>query len=211
MAGQFPSAKNKAELRSAVLQKRDELTTAVARAHSRALCERLTEIERLASLTAIAGYASIRNEIDASGFLARRQREGAELFFPRVDGPGELDFVRVDDLDALVPGAFGVPEPDGAPAALAEIDAFLVPGVAFDRQGRRLGFGRGFYDRALADALETHQHLTHLKGAASPLLVGICYQWQLIEGEIPVEPHDIPMDVIATDEQVIYCSHGRLT
>lgn len=216
MAGQrpstknLPSAENKAELRAAVLDKRDELTAEAARAGSLALCERLDGVAPLAGYHAIAGYASIRNEIDLSQYLAARQRAGARLYFPRVTGPGSMVFAPVDGLDELEAGSFGVPEPAGEPAALGDIELFFVPGVAFDRHGRRLGFGRGFYDRALAEAIDQHPD-THPADKPTPLLVGICYQWQLLEGDIPVEPHDIAMDVIATDQELIYCSHGRLT
>lgn len=215
MAGPLPSAKNKAELRAAVLKKRDELTTGVAEARSRALCERLAALDVLEPYRAIAAYAPIRNEIDAGAYLANRlvANPDTQLYFPRVSGQSELDFVPVASLDELSPGAFGVPEPEGEPASVSEIELFLVPGVAFDRQGRRLGFGRGFYDRALAQAIQTHA----TRGRAdlepprpTPVLVGICYEWQLIEGQIPVEPHDISMDVIATEEEVVYCSDRRL-
>ncbi len=207
MAEQLPSAKNKAELRTAVLKKRDELTSRVCELHSHDLCERLSSIAELESFEAIAGYAPIRNEISATKYLARRQAQGAQLYFPRVTGPSSLCFVPVDSLEELEPGAFDVPEPEGEAAPVENIDLFLVPGVAFDRQGRRLGFGRGFYDRALARALEarSRQSSTEL---TPPVLVGICYQWQLIEGKIPVEPHDISMDVIATDEETIWCSRS---
>ncbi|QDG53370.1 5-formyltetrahydrofolate cyclo-ligase [Persicimonas caeni] len=210
MAEQLPSAKNKAELRTAVLKKRDELTSRVAETHSRDLCERLDAITQLEAFSAIAGYAPIRNEIDATAYLARRQEQGARLYFPRVTGPSSLCFVPVDSLDELEPGSFGVPEPQGEPASVEELELFLVPGVAFDKQGRRLGFGRGFYDRALARALSARKRNQTSK-LTPPVLVGVCYHWQLIEGEIPVEPHDISMDVIATDEETIWCSRDRLT
>lgn len=210
MAEELPSAKNKAELRTAVLKKRDELTSRVAESHSRDLCERLDALSELEAFEVIAGYAPIRNEIDATDYLLRRQEQGARLYFPRVTGPGSLCFAPVDSIDELEPGCFGVPEPQGEPGSVSEIDLFLVPGVAFDKQGRRLGFGRGFYDRALARALSARKR-NKKSEIAPPVLVGVCYHWQLIEGEIPVEPHDISMDVIATDEETIWCARDRLT
>ena len=205
MAGELPPAKNKAELRTAVLKQRDELTERDASRGSHAVCTRLAQLDRLDAYQAIAGYASIRNEIDVTEYLRDRQEQGAQLYFPRVSGPAELEFVAVDDLSALEPGAFDVPEPDGPPADIEEIGLFLVPGVAFDRQGRRLGFGRGFYDRALERRLQADQ------ASGPPLLVGICYHWQLLAGEIPVEPHDIAVDIIATDQELIEPSGRRST
>jgi 5-formyltetrahydrofolate cyclo-ligase len=217
MAGQLPSVKNKAELRAAALKKRDDLTTRVAEKRSRALCEHLGALDELEQFRAIAAYAPIRNEIDASDYLTDRQAEGAQLYFPRVRGHNALDFVAVDSLEELSPGAFDVPEPDGEPASLTDIELFFVPGAAFDRQGRRLGFGRGFYDRALARAIRRRVGQSAEQDGvegdppkAAPIFVGICYEWQLIEGQIPVEPHDISMDIIATDAEVVFCSDRRL-
>ncbi|MFP4599098.1 MAG: 5-formyltetrahydrofolate cyclo-ligase [Persicimonas sp.] len=219
MAGQRPSEetseKKKAELRTAALTKRDEMTSAVAEEASRALCERLQDVEPLQACSSIAGYAPIRNEIDAGRYLVGRKAAGARLYFPRVSGEDTLEFIEVDSLDELSEGAFGVPEPSGEPAPIDAIEVFLVPGAAFDHQGRRLGFGRGYYDRALGRALAASQKSAQQdserrdaqsQGPRRPLIVGICYDWQLIEGEVPTEPHDISMDVIATNEEAIWCS-----
>jgi 5-formyltetrahydrofolate cyclo-ligase len=130
--------------------------------------------------------------------------------------------VRIESLSELVVGTYGVPEPLGEPAPIEEIDLFLVPGVAFDRQGNRLGFGGGYYDRALEEVrklndinglrgLSEGRDRIKQNGASAPLLIGICYQWQLVDGQLPVESHDISVDVIATDEELIYCSDGRMT
>jgi 5-formyltetrahydrofolate cyclo-ligase len=210
MVGQLPSAEQKAQLRSAILTRRDALTAGEADAASRALCERLEAFSPLSGYGALAGYAPIRNEIDATPFLKRRLAAGGRVYFPRVRGEHDLVFVPVDGLEELSRGAFGVPEPAGEPAPIAQIEAFLVPGLAFDRHGRRLGFGGGFYDRALADALEAPPQARQTR-AHAPLLVGICYAWQVLDDEIPFEPHDISMDVIATDEQIIRSARRRLT
>lgn len=227
MAGQSSSEetseKKKVELRTAALTKRDEMTSAVAERASRALCERLQDVEPLQACSSIAGYAPIRNEIDAGRYLVGRKAAGARLYFPRVSGEDTLEFIEVDSLDELSEGAFGVPEPSGEPAPIDAIEVFFVPGAAFDHQGRRLGFGRGYYDRALSRALaasparpdsaqpasaqpDSAQQDSQRQGPRRPLLVGICYDWQLIEGEVPTEPHDISMDVIATNEEAIWCS-----
>ena len=97
---------------------------------------------------------------------------------------------RIDDLGQLTSGAYGIPEPnpDAPVVSAAEIDLILVPGMAFDASGRRLGRGKGYYDRFLSDF--------HGK------TMGIC--GQLME-EIPVEQHDITMDAVAADRGIIFC------
>lgn len=197
MAAPLPPAKQKVQLRIAALSRRDEMDPDTARSAATDVCERLASIEELGEHTAIAGYAPIRNEIDAGAYLRLRNESGAKIYFPRVEGD-ELDFVPVDDFDRLEEGAFGVPEPDGEAAPIDEIDLFLVPGVVYDHEGHRLGFGRGFYDRALTRAVDRRQ--------TPPLLVGVCYQWQLLEGDIPVEDHDVSMDLVVTDEEVVRCA-----
>jgi 5-formyltetrahydrofolate cyclo-ligase len=215
MDGDIPSAKNKAELRTAVLHKRDGLTPRVAEARSGAMCERLETLDQLEQFHSLAAYAPIRNEIDPADYLAHRQGQGARLYFPRVRSQVSsqpepaLDFVAVDSLDELSPGAFDVPEPAGEASPIEEIQLFFVPGAAFDRQGRRVGFGRGYYDRALARAIRSRAD--HEPPKSAPWLVGICYAWQLLEGQIPVEPHDVSMDMIATEEEIVFCSDRRMT
>jgi 5-formyltetrahydrofolate cyclo-ligase len=89
-------------------------------------------------------------------------------------------------------GAFSVPEPDGACSVHSpeEADLIVVPGVAFDLRGRRIGYGKGYYDRAL------HQ----LEGRGR--LVGFCYDFQVVD-EIAAECHDVMMDLIVTERRVI--------
>ena len=97
---------------------------------------------------------------------------------------------RIDDLRQLISGAYGIPEPkpDAPVVSASEIDLILVPGLAFDRTGRRLGRGKGCYDRFLADF--------HGK------TMGICGQLMPV---VPVEQHDITMDAVATDHGIIIC------
>ncbi len=103
----------------------------------------------------------------------------------------ELEFVRVDSRADLAHGAFGVMEPSGRDlVAPAQLDLVVVPGVAFDRSGYRLGYGKGFYDRALHDTTAKTVH------------VGLSYEFQLV-GALPAEKHDIGMDLIVTEEHIL--------
>jgi len=117
--------------------------------------------------------------------------EGKSIALPRVDGEILVPHVVESPAD-LRPGCFGILEPSvDAPVAGNAFDVILVPGLAFDQSGRRLGRGRGYYDRFLA--------------GTSGLRVAVCFDWQLVD-TIPVEPHDLAMDAILTPSKIIICS-----
>ncbi len=116
--------------------------------------------------------------------------EGKRIAMPRVEGD-ELQFRWVASRGELRPGRFGILEPASeAPDAGSEFDLILVPGKAFDLQGGRLGRGKGFYDRFLAEA----------RG----LRAGVCFDDQIVEG-VPLEPHDLRMDFVVTPSSIYRC------
>ena len=116
---------------------------------------------------------------------------GKKLILPVVHGQGLL-FREITGVHDLAEGAFGIAEPvSGCPERLPEkADCIVVPGVAFDRSGRRIGYGKGFYDRTL------HR----LEGMGR--LVGFCFDFQLVE-ELKGEPHDVALDLIITERQTL--------
>lgn len=131
------------------------------------------------ALRTIAVYSPLPGEVDFSSVLSKHPN--FKWVYPRVQGH-HLTFHAGRDL---VPGAFGIHEPtDHSPEVpLQEIDAFICPGLAFDPSGHRLGRGRGFYDRLLAQS------------RPDALKIGICFPFQLVPDAFP-EPHDIPMDAV---------------
>lgn len=142
----------------------------------------------------LALYAAMRHEADLQNLWKPAQQAGWHLCFPAVTGPGDqagLVFVTIpDDRNPdgyLQPGRFGVSEPP-VPAAAgwsACPEVMIMPGLAFDLQGYRLGWGKGYYDRFLAS----------LPGL--PILIGAAYDGQVLP-EIPHEAHDYPVDWIVT-------------
>ena len=114
---------------------------------------------------------------------------GKTLLYPAVEG-NEMQFRRVRGLDELVPGRYGIPESTGEAWDPLDADLIVVPGVAFDRSGRRIGYGKGYYDKSL------HR----LEGSGR--LMGFCFDFQLFE-EIVGEPHDVTMDLIVTEIRVV--------
>lgn len=115
---------------------------------------------------------------------------GKKVALPRVVGEGlSLHLVEADD--ELHRGAFGICEPaENSPASGISFDLILVPGLAFDRKGARLGRGRGYYDRFLA--------------TATGLRVGVCQDFQIVDS-VPCEAHDLTMDFVVTPTEMIVC------
>ncbi len=131
-------------------------------------------------------YASLPDEISTVGFIDRWHNE-KRLFLPRVNGD-DLDILPYSPADTDK-GAFGIEEPMGNDCHdIEDIDLVVVPGVAFDRKGNRLGRGRGYYDRLLNQA-------------RCPL-IGVAYSLQIAE-ELPAEPHDIKIPVVITEKEII--------
>lgn len=140
------------------------------------------------SETRIAVYLARPFEVNLDALAHELLREGRILCAPRVDvAAGTLSFHRLLDLDAVTRGPWGVREPMTAEMVQPEI--VFAPGLGFDQSGRRLGTGGGWYDRVLADI---------------PTKVGVVFRGQIAD-EIPVEPHDIKMNWLASDEELVLC------
>ncbi len=134
-------------------------------------------------------YHSLPDELQTIAFL-KKWGSRKKFFLPRVNGVN-LDILPYDQT-RLELGSFQIEEPTGDDLTdPSEIELIIVPAVAFDRNGNRLGRGKGFYDRLLQTTSATK--------------IGVGYDFQLIE-EIPAEPHDIPMDMVITQKHYIKIS-----
>ena len=179
----------KRALRAATLARRRELTSQQVSAHSLSLQQRFLALPEFRRAAVLALYAPIFNEVDTAAVANEALSSGKTLLYPAVVGD-DMQLRRVAALSELVPGRFGIPEPAGEPFNPVAADLIVVPGVAFDFFGRRIGYGKGYYDRAL------HQ----LEGSGK--LVGFCYDFQLLE-VIVGEPHDVTMDIVVTELRVV--------
>ncbi|HEV8295661.1 MAG TPA: 5-formyltetrahydrofolate cyclo-ligase [Acidimicrobiales bacterium] len=144
----------------------------------------------------LAAYTATGGELDPAPVVAAACRSGVEVYLPRAVGD-ELEFARYVTGEPLVRGRFGVdqPLPGVATCAPTRLDLVLVPVVAFDRRGTRVGTGGGYYDRTFAFRREG--------GAAPrPLLVGLAYEWQEMTA-LARHPWDVPLDVVVTDRELI--------
>lgn len=152
---------------------------------SQAVTTRLLSLPALLGARTVAVYAATAGEVDLDAYAAELRRRGARTLLPRVRGD-HLDLVAVRDHLGLGPGHRGVREPVGAGVDVAALDAIVVPGVAFDPRGHRLGHGGGHYDRLL-------QRLR-----PGTVRVGVAFACQIVP-MVPVEAHDEPVDVVVTE------------
>ncbi len=136
----------------------------------------------------VGGYAALPGEADPHLLLQRLAAEGCALAFPRVVAKDQpLVFHRWSEGRALIEGAYGVPEP-AADWTLASPDIFLIPLLAFDGQGYRLGYGGGYYDRTLGVQ----------RSRRSVVVIGIAFAGQEV-ARVPHEPSDQRLDWIVTE------------
>lgn len=178
--------------RQQLLQRRQQLDKATCLDLSWRVQQQLLDSECFSRAETLALYSPVNNEVGTGRLLTVALSHGKRICFPRVSGK-ELQFVLVKSLDELQPGAFGVAEPVGEDLVCArQIDLIAVPGVAFDREGFRLGYGKGFYDRELSRMTQ------------ATVSVGLCYDFQLCK-TLPIEDHDQQLDYIATETRLIPC------
>lgn len=183
----------KRSLRQQILALRKALSHDQWLASSRMAQRRLISLEEFARADCIALYAPAHNETDTAEILEAAFATGKRVLYPAVCGE-RMVFRQVEGLQHLAEGSFGIlePCPTGVDHHADEPDLIVVPGVAFDLHGHRIGYGKGYYDRFLEHPGRTAH------------LVGLCHDFQLIDGAIPVEGHDIRMELIVTDRRVIH-------
>ncbi|GIL44153.1 hypothetical protein Vafri_1680 [Volvox africanus] len=152
-------------------------------------------------------------EVDTTQILEDAMRQGKKCYVPVVeDSKSNMKFLHLDELSCLrrVP-PFDIQEPpdtyaDGAPRqdvlqCRTCLDVLLVPGLGFDRTGRRLGRGGGYYDKMISQL----QHLATEAGRQPPLLVALSYEAQLVSA-VPIDEHDQPVDLVVTASEVVQCT-----
>ncbi len=162
----------------------------------------LEALPEVAAARVIAAFMPIAFEIDVGETLGRRIAAGATVVYPRVTAAGvpRMRFAALDppgNLEQLVPGAFGILEPPVTcpEIPIEEIDVVVMPGLAFDTSGQRLGYGGGYYDEVAA----------RLRAAGRGFLVGVGFDFQLC-ANVPAGEGDVTIDCVVTDARVVRCS-----
>lgn len=175
------SMSDKKTLRRVVREKIAGIDFAAARVRSSLMCEELKRVFVVSGAKVIALFSPLGDEPQLWP-LVEQLSASLSVALPRVEGD-VMNFYRYDK-EAMATGSYGINEPQwGCLVTASEIDVMVIPGVAFTKEGVRLGRGKGFYDRYLS------------QNGFSALKIGVCYREQLV-AEIPTEPHDVKMDVV---------------
>ena len=169
---------------------------------SQVICEKFSALPEYGRARTVMYYIDVRSEVRTRHALPTVLTQGKKIVVPWCNAQGELELFHLESMDELAIGMYKIlePTPDlrSVPAkqvAVKDLDLVMVPGVAFDRTGARMGHGKGYYDRLLQHA------------RLDAPLVALAFECQLFP-EIPTAGHDIFMDRIIT-EQAIYQGKGR--
>lgn len=189
----------KQSIRKSILVQREQLPTEMRSAHSAAITERLLQLPEYRQAGTVLGYMNFGAEFASELWVERALADGKRLALPKVNRhTNHLDLYWVDDPESqLTAGLWGIREPVAELckklAAPDEIEFALLPGVAFTRDGARLGYGGGYYDKLLAGM------------AQRPALVAAAFGLQVVE-RLPQEATDIKVEWIVTEQEMIDCS-----
>jgi 5-formyltetrahydrofolate cyclo-ligase len=186
--------RRKKALRGAAIAARCHLGTDERRVASEAAVERLLDLPELRDVDTVLLYAALEDELDVGAAISALRRRGTRTLLPKVRG-GRLELIATGELHSLAVGYRGIREPDGPSIDPEVVDVAVVPGVAFDPVGGRLGRGGGHYDRLLPSL------------PSDAPRIGMCFACQLVP-MVPREPHDAAIDVVVS-EHAVYRTNAR--
>lgn len=184
----------KAEIRRYVLRARSLLTLDQRTSKDARIAARLERLKIFRESRSILLYCSFRDEVNTRGLL-KKWIDKKQIYLPRLTSEETFIVLPVAPLESLEVNRFGIAEPELPKKGFRDaqqpqpLDLIIVPGVAFDRQGNRIGMGKGYYDRFLSAQ----------KGA---LRVALAYSEQVLD-QVPHKPYDEPVDMIITEDEVI--------
>ena len=173
---------NKQELRKAIRTRKRAMTEEEIERRSRSLCQKFLESDAYRACRTLYGYLPYNQEVRTVPILAQALADGKQVAVPKVYGD-DMKFIVLTDLTQVSKGYAGIPEPIAdEPVAEDETALVLMPGLAFDPQGHRIGYGGGFYDKFLS---REPNHPT----------LALCYEFQMVE-HLETEEFDIPVDTV---------------
>lgn len=197
----MPAVNDRRTLRTDMAARRAALGPAARINAAEAVMRSLEQLPEFMVDPDVAGYWAVRGEVPLNLAVARLASRGQRYFLPVLDGsaPRTLRFAEFRAGAALTTNRFGIPEPrETGTVSARELDLVLLPLLAFDARGNRLGTGGGWYDTTFAFLREQAR-------PARPLLVGVGYAFQQVEA-LPAEDWDVPLDYIATEQALIDCT-----
>lgn len=173
--------------RRSMLISRRQLTNQQVKQYSAGIMAKLEELEPVKNARSIMAFFPINNEVNLLPFIDRSLEAGKTLLLPRVEAEGKMLAVELKNWEATRPGQLDIREPVGPGYEPAEIDVVIVPALVFDRNGYRLGYGKGYYDRFL--------HSLNPKA----FKCGVAYEFQVIDNVFP-HHQDVPVHSIITEK-----------
>ena len=173
---------DKKELRKWIREQKRAMTPQMVEQASAELAQKLFATDFYQNAKTIYGYLPYNQEVRTVPILARAMQDGKQVAVPKVYGES-MRFIYLEDLTQVAPSDMGIPEPIwDEPIAEDPTALVLMPGLAFDKKGNRMGYGGGFYDKFLA-AEPAHP------------TVALCYGFQMVKA-IPTDDYDIPVDLV---------------
>ncbi len=188
----------KLALRQRIIAARDNLTPTLRAHSSKHIVDQIGSLAIYKTARTVLGYLNFGSEVASEAWMRQALTDGKRVLLPRVNKANKrLELFEIKDLDRdVAAGAYGIREPLTERCerfeALGEIDLILMPGVAFDREGGRLGYGGGYFDKLLAN-------LPH-----RPVLIAGAFAMQVV-AEVPQESTDYKIDWLVTENETIRC------
>ena len=187
------------ELRQSLSERRRALSPQQRMLAAQGLRRSLEQLPEYHTDARVAGYWATAGELPLNLVIPPLAARGQQFLLPVISADRELRFAPWQSGEEVQANRYGIPEPVATERMLAafQLDLVLVPLLAFDRRGHRLGYGGGYYDRSFAFLREQLR-------PTEPLLVGIAYDFQEL-AQIEAQPWDVTLDFIATDQELIDC------
>ena len=185
----------KETIRKELTEKRKKLTKKIVLEKSKQIKDTLFNLQEFKKADTILFYVSYDNEVSTHDMIKKCLSYGKNVVVPISNKEdNSLTLSKIEKWADLKPGSFDILEPKKdktKEVSIYDIDLTIIPGVGFDEQGFRLGQGFGYYDKLL-------------KNSTNAITVGLAFEIQIVE-KIPIEPHDLPVDLIITEKRVIRC------
>ena len=184
----------KDDIRKSIKQIREKLSENFVNENSKIIAAKLFSQPAVNDAFVILSYYSAKNEVNTLEIIEKLIIMNKKVALP-ISKPDRTDLIvsLFSSISELKPGGFGIMEPDPNKLCILQpeqIDIILVPGIAFDRMGNRIGYGKGYYDRFLSSL--THEHVK----------IGLCFDFQLYD-ELPCDYFDVPVDYVITESVMI--------
>lgn len=186
---------SKSELRSVAEDSRASLDEQKKNIMDENIFKRLIDHDLFKEAKSIFIYVSFGGEVDTHRIIKYALEKEKEVYVPKIFSKSDgIQLLKLDDLASLAPGYYGILEPPASSerVTIADIDLIIMPGLAFDMRGGRVGYGGGFYDKLLTDNITTVNK------------IALAYEFQIFD-RVPSDKWDEKVDIIITEENIINC------